>query len=355
MGMELFCFNLKGISQMLLPKSIFRANLANKIDKIFKKFDDKTLEHIASRVSYYHKINSPFTLHKPTNECKEKTALGLFEPHYNQLCYNNSLSLSKCYTTAYWYDSYALTKYFSNDLAWCYEFGDVNYYFTQPTISKTRPIHSCFQNVNADCKADNSILLKLNTLRHFTFVKDKFTFKDKENKLVFRGACYGQNRHEFLRQYFSHPKCDLADTNKTSANSPFFKPKLSKKNQMNYKFILSLEGNDVASNLKWIMNSNSLCIMPKPRFESWFMEANLEAGVHYAQLNDSYDNLDDLLEYYLSHEKEACEIINNAHNFVQMFKNKHIEEACNLLVLRKYFYLSGQIDISPNEKALLKL
>lgn len=351
MGMELFCFNCKGISQMLLPKGIFRANLANKIDEIFKKFDDKTLEHIASRVNYYHKIHSPFTLCKPRNECKEKTALGLFEPHYNQLCYNNALSLSKHYTTAYWYDSYALTKYFSNDLAWCYEFGDVNYYFTQPTISKTRPIHSFIKN-KEKYEADKSILLKLNTLRHFTFVKDKFTFKDKENKLVFRGACYGQNRHKFLHQYFSHPKCDIADTN---ANSSFFKPKLSKKKQMNYKFILSLEGNDVASNLKWIMNSNSLCIMPKPRFESWFMEAKLQAGVHYAQLNDNYDNLDDLLEYYLSHEKESCEIINNAHHFVQMFQNKHIEQACNLLVLRKYFYLSGQIELTSNEKALLKL
>lgn len=111
----------------------------------------------------------------------------------------------------------------------------------------------------------------------------------------------------------------------------------------------------MASNLKWIMNSNSLCIMPKPCYESWFMEANLIAGVHYAELNDSYDNLNELLEYYTSHEKEAQEIIHNAHAFVQNFKNDKVEDACNLLVLRKYFYLSGQIDITPNEKALLRV
>lgn len=85
------------------------------------------------------------------------------------------------------------------------------------------------------------------------------------------------------------------------------------------------------------------------------MEANLIAGVHYAELNDSYDNLNELLEYYTSHEKEAQEIIHNAHAFVQNFKNDKVEDACNLLVLRKYFYLSGQIDITPNEKALLRV
>ncbi|ENT7385234.1 hypothetical protein ACXLUW_000800 [Campylobacter coli] len=38
---------------------------------------------------------------------------------------------------------------------------------------------------------------------------------------------------------------------------------LSKKEQMKYKFIISLEGNDVASNLKWEMNSNSLVLAPQ--------------------------------------------------------------------------------------------
>ena len=39
-----------------------------------------------------------------------------------------------------------------------------------------------------------------------------------------------------------------------------------------HKFILCIEGNDVASNLKWVMSSNSVAVMPKPKFESWFME-----------------------------------------------------------------------------------
>lgn len=347
MGMALFCYNLKGISQMFLPRSFFRANLTNKIDAFFKNFDDKTLEKIALRVAYYHKINSPFKPYKPLAQSKEAAALGLFEPDFNPLHYNNCLTLSKHYATSYWYDSYHYTKYFDDNLLWCYKFGDVNYYFTQPTICKTRPI--CLG------EADNNILLKLNTYRHFSFIKDKLTFKDKDNILVFRGACYRENRRDFLRKHFANPKCDIAHTGNPKVNSAFIKPKLSKQAQMRHKFILSLEGNDVASNLKWAMNSNSLCLMPKPRYESWFMEAKLEAGVHYARLNDSYDNLDDLLDYYITHEKEAQEIINNAHRFCANFKNKDIEEACNFFVLRKYFYLSGQSDITEKEKSLFVL
>lgn len=95
--------------------------------------------------------------------------------------------------------------------------------------------------------------------------------------------------------------------------------------------------------------------MPKPRYESWFMEERLEANVHYALLNDDYGNLDSLLEFFTAHPKDAKEIIHNANAYCQAFQNPHIEEACNLLVLRKYFYLSDQGDLSPNERALLGL
>lgn len=350
MGMALFFYNLKGIARLLLPRSFFKVSLPRKIDSIFKEFDDKALEAIAMRVAYYHKINTPFQLYQPTTQAENKTRLGLFEPHFSALRYNNALSLCKKYATGYWYDSFKYTRYFDDALVWCCEFGDVNWYFSQPTITKTRPIQSTLK-----ASADNSILLKLNTIRHFTFVEDTLQFKDKKDMLVFRGACYWDNRRAFLQQYFSHPKCDIAHTGNPQVNSEFVKPKMSKKAHFDYKFILSLEGNDVASNLKWIMNSNSLCIMPKPLYESWFMEAKLVAGMHYAKLNDDYSNLNELLEYYKSHENEAQEIIRNAHLFCEQFKNQRIEDACNLLVLRKYFYLSGQIDITPNERALLKL
>jgi len=42
-----------------------------------------------------------------------------------------------------------------------------------------------------------------------------------------------------------------------------------------YKYILSIEGNDVASGLKWQLYSNSVVFMRKPKIVSWAMEDKL--------------------------------------------------------------------------------
>ncbi len=249
---------------------------------------------------------------------------------------------------------------------------------------------------------ENSILLQLEKHRHFSFIHDPIPYEKKRDLLFFRGACPQEHRSRFLHQYFSHPLCDIGHTGAPSEHPEFTTPKVPKKEHLHYKFLLSLEGNDVASNLKWILGSNSLCIMPKPRYESttpkvpkkehlhykfllslegndvasnlkwilgsnslcimpkpryesWFMEEKLEANVHYALLDDDYGNLDALLEFFTAHPKDAKEIIHNANTYCQAFQNPRIEEACNLLVLRKYFYLSDQGDLSPDERALLGL
>ena len=58
--------------------------------------------------------------------------------------------------------------------------------------------------------------------------------------------------------------------------------------QLNYKFIFCLEGKCISTNLFWAMSSNSVCIMPKPKYESWFMEGKLKDGVHYIEIKDDF-------------------------------------------------------------------
>lgn len=376
--MSKFIYNFKGIARMLMPRSFFQANLSSKIAYIFKGFDEATLENIAKRVNHYHKINSPFSLPLPNllapspsqtskNEQWKKSRLSLQTPRLGFVGDNSPSSL---YSSAYYYDSYEWSRYFRDNLLWAYEFGDVNYYLDTPAITKTRPIDSMTEskgNSNKDFPKEssnkkddkaksqsnqNSILLQLDKSRHFLFFKDKIPYTDKKDALIFRGACFQAHRRKFLEKFFSHVKCDIGDTSGSAHNAEFAKPKISKEAHLQYKFILSLEGNDVASNLKWLMNSNSLCIMPKPKYESWFMESKLVSGVHYVETNDEYSDIEDIIEYYLAHESQAQEIIKNAQRHCAKFQNPRIEEACNLLVLRKYFALSGQIDITKKEREL---
>lgn len=90
-------------------------------------------------------------------------------------------------------------------------------------------------------------------------------------------------------------------------------------------------------NLKWVMSSNSVGVMPRPKYESWFMEGRLQPGVHYIEIKDDYSDLEDKIQYYSTHVEEAEAIIRNAHAFVEQFRDKEREELISILVLEKYF------------------
>jgi hypothetical protein len=78
------------------------------------------------------------------------------------------------------------------------------------------------------------------------------------------------------------------------------------------------------------MSSNCLAVMPLPKYETWFMEGTLIPNYHY------------VLNYYIEHTDEALNIIQNAHNYVDQFRNKKREDLISLLVLKKYFEKTGQ-------------
>ena len=117
---------------------------------------------------------------------------------------------------------------------------------------------------------------------------------------------------------------------------------ISIQKHLDYKFILSLEGNDVATNLKWIMSSNSVAVMPLPKYETWFMEGKLIPDFHYIQIKDDYSDLEEKLHYYIDHPQEAEKIVDNAHQYIQQFNNRKLEDLIALRVLEKYFKKTNQ-------------
>ena len=190
----------------------------------------------------------------------------------------------------------------------------------------------------------NSTLLNMDKIRHFVFINDHHTFQTKQNRLFYRGAIYQAHRTHFFEKYFNHPLCDLGHTGSKSIHKSWQKPKIGIAKHLPYKFLLSLEGNDVASNLKWIMSSNSLCVAPKMKFETWFMEGRLKGGEHFVEIADDYSDLEEKMEHFIAHPKDAMEIIHNAHQYIAQFGDKKREDIISLLVLEKYFYLTGQLD-----------
>jgi len=106
--------------------------------------------------------------------------------------------------------------------------------------------------------------------------------------------------------------------------------------QLKYKFVLSLEGNDVATNLKWIMSSNSVCIMPRPKYETWFKEGTLIPNYHYIEIKEDYSDIEDVFAKYVN-DKPACEfIISKANDFVSNYLSTRSMLKLARLVSMKY-------------------
>ena len=295
--------------RQFIPSTFYQKKLGQKIHS------KQQLSGILKRVAYYNKLSNTITLKNPVLLSEIKTVPG---------------------SKVYFFDLYQYSRYFNQKLKGLFLFGDITEVPKQPTFVKSRPI--------GDNNA-NSVLLKWNKLRHFMFIKkEQKTYPEKKNMLVSRGKVHKTQAHriKFIEKYFAHPMCNIGRVNTNDLNPLWKVPRLSIDQQLDYKFILCLEGNDVASNLKWVMSSQSIAVMPKPKYETWFMEGLLVADVHYIVIKDDYSDLEQRLNYYINNQDKALQIIENANAYVQQFRNQENETLISLLTLKKYFEKTNQ-------------
>ncbi|MFA5326725.1 MAG: glycosyl transferase family 90 [Prolixibacteraceae bacterium] len=302
----------KAIFRELYPDFFCTLNLKSKLRTIAQF--DKT--YILDRVNYYNKLE------KSDHQLEFLPKLSEFKIPANR--------------RVYYFDNYEYTRYFSKKLRAAFLPGDVIHIPDFPTIVKSRPVLG--QN-------ENSVILKIEKVRHFFFVDDKKPFTEKFDMLVGRGAVRQPHRKRFLEMYFNHPLCNVGMVNKDNVNDQWIVNMMTIDEQLEYKFILSLEGNDVATNLKWIMSSNSLAVMPCPKYETWFMEGRLIPNYHYVSIKDDYSDLEEQLKYYIEYPEKALEIVKHANEYVSQFLHKKREDLISLMVLDKYFKNTGQYEL----------
>ena len=304
-----FLYYLKGYLSLFVPNTFYQFSLEN----LLRKITEKKFNEIKERVNYYNKIEN-------NNQ---------FNASWPKL---SDLRIKKKGKT-YFFDTYSLSKYFSQSLKANFLFGDINYVPSQISFVKSRPINS---------ENHNSILLKLNKVRHFLFINDNCPVEKKKNILFGRAAVNQKHRIEFYKKYFDNELCDLGQINKGTSHDQWYKKKVSLDYHLRHKFILCIEGNDVASNLKWVMSSSSVAVMPKPKFESWFMEAVLVPDYHYIHIKDDYSDLEKKLKFYIKYPEKLKQISINANNYVNQFRDSSDEKIISLLVIEKFFAFTNQ-------------
>lgn len=299
----------------MLPDRLYAMRLNRELERCAAMYDR---DYIADRVDYYCKLSRPVTLGS------DSEPIGALQRKGNP--------------STYYYDSREALQWFNPELRWHYLFGDIRDIPAEPTVVKSRALGT---------DNSNSVLLKLDRCRHFVYINDHLQPEEKEDRAIFRGHIgTRENRALFCRMYADNPRVDAADTlpgaTEGHKHTSQMKPMMSFYEHLRFRYIMALEGNDVASNLKWIMSSRSAAVMPKPTCETWFMEGRLVGGMHYVEIRPDFSDLEEKMDHYSNHLDELRTIVDNANRYVAQFRDPRRERYIALLVMQKYFKMTNQ-------------
>lgn len=282
-----------------------------------------------------------------------------------------------------YYDIYLISSY-KSDLLEIYKFlpkryhnrpvvyipGDVSYKLDQQSLIKSR------------LKNDKlGTILKVEKERHYelggTYQTNKILptieliksmdckFKIKKSSAVFRGAItpylpihtwfinglLGRSprgkarRFDLVKKYINNPRYNIAGSYQPeefprkyniSNVGQYLKSPMTIKEMLTYRYIISVEGWDVASNLKWIMLSNSVVMMPIPTTVSWFMEDHLKPYVHYIPLKSNFSDLNKQFEWCEKNLDQCEQIARESTLYAMKFYDYKNENKLNRKVLQTY-------------------
>jgi hypothetical protein len=210
------------------------------------------------------------------------------------------------------------------------------------------PIYAFCKNRMAE--HNSSVILRcLNFVRHWPDYYDRpndIPFDDKIDKIIWRGDTTGYpdifpNRFQLVSTWFDkHDLIDVAFSGtlqNIKGYNKFIKIPMPIEEMLNYKYILSVEGNDKDSGINWKLNSNSVVLMAKPRCTSWLMETTLMPDFHYVLLKDDFSDLYEKLEWCIKNQDRCKEIVENANDFMMQFADSEQEQQIEHQVINRYF------------------
>lgn len=189
-----------------------------------------------------------------------------------------------------------------------------------------------------------SIIWNLNKRRHFSLIgqvkESETAWHEKQNVAFFRGALTSSERGTIKPSDDDYEKCmklsrcrlvynydgselvdakltgSVRDINSSINGVQLLGGKASMEEQLQYKALVMLEGNDVSSGLKWALFSDSVVFMQPPKFTTWAMEELLEPYVHYVPLDANLSNVDEQVRWVMANDAQARRIAQRATDWI---------------------------------------
>lgn len=231
----------------------------------------------------------------------------------------------------------------------------IRYFFLGDLMHKCENPILCKNRVIGD---QIVILLDFFHSRYFAPIKEAqkndIKWTNKDDKVVWRGESTGKISKEYGRyclvlkfynhnifdisfalitkDYFINSRMDLQENEAIKITKNY----LNIQTQLKSKYLVSVEGNDVASGLPWKLSSNSIVLTAHLKYETWFMEGLLKEWIHYVPLLEDYSDLEEKWLWCKSHQEQCLEIVKNANLFANQFSNPKQESELNQKILEIY-------------------
>lgn len=224
-----------------------------------------------------------------------------------------------------------------------YTTADQNLPLNDPTFCHSRPINNI----------GKCVLLPLTELwmmsERIHEIKKDIPFKNKINGVFWRGTNSGDDKnfklydlraqritmvekfYNYKPEIFNIGFSDMRYSKKSKLNLDYCKDFKSLEDQLKYKFIMAVEGNDVASNLAWILLSNSIPICPKHYIESWFCEGKLKPWKHYVPVKNDFSDLEENYNKCLN-DNDLC---NKIILYSKLFAYQYMDREREFKIIKK--------------------
>jgi hypothetical protein len=178
------------------------------------------------------------------------------------------------------------------------------------------------------------IIGNLDSNRHWgdIFKHEDPPWEMKKSDIIWRGADTSRGlRLNFVKKFQPLYNVGFSSYVQDALKEPhlykkeYIRGSLSISDMLKYKYLPVVDGNDKASSLNWVLASNSVPLMPIPRFHSWVCEKFLKPGKHFVEVKPDFSDLPEKLDWCRANDEECKQIALEGSTYMSQFMNKNIE------------------------------